>query len=502
MRSSSLSLGIKMALVASILLSIVVVFVGFIFLSVPVDMIAKLGRPSFFSLLIALTFLFASSVFILLSRWFVDRPLQELIHIMSAASSKDFLVRAPVRAGDVIGRLAKSFNQLLERITTLDAFKLESERQLIMAQEELKYKNAIEEKNRAIEKANQDLESRWKELSLLYDFSQELSATLELDELYNLVERLIGSNLGFREFAFLTFEEETECLTVKVTRGIPEEKRIQGMSFRAGEGITGRVFVTQETIYIPDTRKEPGYLYYKGELREDGSFLSIPLLFKKRVVGVLNMFRAGIDQFSSQEIRLLNTLAVELAIALVNAKLYSRTRELSVRDELTQLYNRRHFQEVLPLEIKRAQRFEKPLSLLMLDIDFFKSFNDRYGHLVGDHLLNKFVHIVNSRIREVDFMARFGGEEFVIILPNTSKEDGLKVAEKIRHLVRDYSFFESSTKPEDRLTISVGVASYPEDAQTMEDLVDDADMALYEAKRQGRDRVVLYHQVQKLKVIQ
>lgn len=484
MRPLRLSLGMKMALSASLLLSASAILISSFFLSPRID---------FNLILILLTIVSTSSVFILLSWWFVDRPLRELIAVMSEAPSRDFLVRAPVRAKaqDVIGRLAKSFNRLLERITTLDAFKLETERQLIMAQEELKYKDALEEKNRQIEKANQELDARWREFSLLYDFSQELSATLELEELYNLVEVLIGNRLGFQEFTFLTYEEELQCLVVKVTRGISEEHKIQGMSFRPGEGITGRTFVAQKTNYIPDTSKEPGYLHYKGERREDGSFLSIPLIFKKKVVGVLNMFRKGIDQFTNQEIRLLNTLAVELAISLVNAKLYFRTKELSVRDELTELYNRRHFQEVLPLEIKRAHRFGKPLTLLMIDIDFFKSFNDRYGHLAGDEILKKFVHVVSSHIREVDFMARFGGEEFVIILPNTPKEDGVLVADKIRQFVGGYSFIDGSARPEDRLTISIGLACYPDDGPTIEDLVDAADTALYEAKREGRNQIIV-----------
>ena len=201
------------------------------------------------------------------------------------------------------------------------------------------------------------------------------------------------------------------------------------------------------------------------------------------------MTRPGVDQFSEEEIRFLNTLAVGLAIALVNANLYSRTKELSVRDELTQLYNRRHFQEVLPLEIKRAQRFKKPLCLLMIDIDYFKKYNDRYGHLAGDELLKEFVHLIASKIREVDFFARFGGEEFVLVLPNTPKSDGVKVADKLRMIIRDHKF-SGNGKNSDRLTVSIGVASYPDDARTMEDLVDVADIALYQAKGAGRDQVV------------
>ena len=475
MRFPALSLGTKMGFVASLVLSGVVVVLAFLFLSPQIDVLGRYSRPVFFLLLIGLTVVFSLVVFVLLTRWFVDRPIEELIQVVTTAPARDFLSRAPVHGEDVVSRLAQSFNRLLERITTLDAFKIETERQLIMAQEELKYKEALEEKNRA--------------LFLLYEFSQQVSMTLELDELYNVVENFIGDRLGFREFAFLVYEEENQSLVVRVARGFADQARVRGMSFRAGEGITGRVLSKGELVYLPDTRQDLEYLYYKGEKREDGSFLSIPLIFKKKVVGVLNMTRPGVDQFSEEEIRFLNTLAVGLAIALVNANLYSRTKELSVRDELTQLYNRRHFQEVLPLEIKRAQRFKKPLCLLMIDIDYFKKYNDRYGHLAGDELLKEFVHLIASKIREVDFFARFGGEEFVLVLPNTPKSDGVKVADKLRMIIRDHKF-SGNGKNSDRLTVSIGVASYPDDARTMEDLVDVADIALYQAKGAGRDQVV------------
>jgi diguanylate cyclase (GGDEF)-like protein len=441
-------------------------------------------------LLILAAVVFTSAVFLALWRLFVDRPLQKLIDLMAEAPSKNFLIRAPKKGDGVIGRLYQGFNRLLERITTLDAYKLESERQLVMMQEELKYKQALEEKSRIIEETNKSLEARLKELRLLDEFSRGVSATLEMDELYNVVERFIGDHLGFHEFALLVLEGEEgdeSKLVVKVARGFRDEKRVLGMGFREGEGITGRVWRSGEMTYIPDTSRSEEYLHYKGEKQEDGSFLAMPLVFKQKVVGVLNMFRKGADAFSAQETRFLNTLTVELAIAVVNAKLYSRTRELSVRDELTQLYNRRHFQQILPLEIKRCQRFKRSLSLLMIDIDYFKKYNDRLGHLAGDDCLKEFVRVVNARIREVDFFARFGGEEFVLILPSTSKSDGVVVAEKIAGLVREHEF-----KGAERLTVSIGVAAYPDDAKTVEELIDAADIALYAAKSRGRDRVEIY----------
>jgi len=470
MRHPEFSLGTKMGLVASLILSLIVLGGALIFVPSPSFL--------FLALLILLTVLVTCGIFLLLSRWYIDQPIQELIHVMTMAPASDFLLRAPVRAQDVIGRLSQSFNRLLEQITTLDAFKLETERQLVMVQQELKYKQEMEEKNR--------------ELSLLYDFSQEVSMTLEPDELYDIVDSFLGERLGFTEFAFLVVDETAPRLIVKVARGFFDPTKVLGMNFHPKEGITGRVWIEGKSCYLPNTRQNPEYLHYKGEKREDGAFLSLPIRFKKNMVGVLNMFRPKVNGFSEGERKFLETLASELAIALVNAKLYSKTRELSVRDELTQVYNRRHFQEALPLEIKRAERFQKSFSLLMIDIDYFKKWNDTYGHLAGDACLKEFVSLIQSKIREVDFFARFGGEEFVLILPDTPKKEATHVAEKIRTLVKEHRFLMEGIVDEiPVLTISIGVAAYPEDGLAMEELIDSADVALYRAKQEGRDRVIV-----------
>lgn len=481
-----------MALVASPVLSLIVVGLTSIVFSPKIQLITQIGWHFFLLFLVVVTILLTLLNFTFLSYFFVDRPLKELIAIMATAEKRDFLARAPVRSTDIIGQLAKSFNHLLERITILDAFKIETERELISAQEELKYKKTMEENSRLIEKTNLELQDRLKELSLLHEFSQKITSTLEVDELSHILSAFIVKTLEFKEFVFLVLDEQEKTLTVRAAEGFDESSGVYAMSFHPGEGITGRVWKQKKTDYIPDTRMERHYLYYKGENRQDGSFLSIPLVFKNRVQGVLNFFRPGFNSFSPEEIQFLNTLAVEIGIALVNVKLYSKTRELSVRDELTQLYNRRHFQTVFPLEIKRAQRFGKSLSLLMMDLDHFKKYNDSHGHLEGDECLKEFANLILGNIREVDFFARFGGEEFVLVLPNTPKEDAVKVGEKLRLAVRERPFHKAESQPRGNLSVSMGVSSFPEDGVAMEEIIDAADIALYQAKGAGRDHVLGY----------
>lgn len=257
--------------------------------------------------------------------WFVDRPTRHLIQILELAPTKDFLVRAPEWKGIVIGKLAKSFNQLLEQITKLDAFKLESERQLIAAEQRLRHQEELQRKNQVIESTNRELEARLKELSILHDFSQKTASIAALEELYLLLEQYLADKLGFQEFTFLIFEEASQSVCVKAARGFLDNQRVKGMCFKAGEGVTGRVLETAQPIYIPDTRLEPGYRHYKGEKEEDGSFFSIPLIFQNKIVGVLNMFRNGVDRFSTQERQFLVTLGAEVSIALMLAKAFLKT---------------------------------------------------------------------------------------------------------------------------------------------------------------------------------
>jgi diguanylate cyclase (GGDEF)-like protein len=165
--------------------------------------------------------------------------------------------------------------------------------------------------------------------------------------------------------------------------------------------------------------------------------------------------------------------------------------ELAARDSLTGLYNRRKFDAHLMDEIRRSRRYNRPLALIMIDIDHFKHYNDTYGHVQGDRLLQELAKVLAHSVRSTDFVARYGGEEFVIVLPETNKTCSLRAAEKIRAAVATHPFPMSGSQPGGSLTLSMGVASYPEDMPDSEVLVERADQALYQAKRTGRNRAVM-----------
>lgn len=447
--------------------------------------------------LILSTILGATTAIFLFIHYLVEHPLNSIRDIMKQSEKRHFLLRIPVKTKDVIGDLALAFNHMLEKITRLDAFKMETERELIIAQEELKYKKALEEKTKMIEEANKALEIKVQEQSLLYDIARMLTSTIEKDILFHIIAEALTTKLGIHEFVLLLYNDEKQVLEVQTVVGIENEEELKKITFSIGEGISGKVVRDRQCIYIEDTRQEPGYLYYKGMKTEDGSFLSLPIITQEKLLGVLNLTRPKPNAFSKEEIQLLEAACSQIAISLMNAKLYERMKEISILDELTQVYNRRYFHQMLPREIIRAKRFRKAVTLLMIDIDHFKKYNDANGHIEGDIVLREFAQLIPHCLREVDFWARYGGEEFAVILPSTPKAASKIVMEKILEAVTKHNFPKCKCLPKGRLTVSIGAATYPTDAKDMKGLINRADYTLYEAKRNGRNRYELYKKTPK-----
>lgn len=221
---------------------------------------------------------------------------------------------------------------------------------------------------------------------------------------------------------------------------------------------------------------------------------------KERIEGI----EAGADDFINKpfnRVELLTRIKSLLRIKALNDALEQKVeelekakatlRKLAVTDGLTGLFNYRAFKRQLHLEISRSRRFGLPVSLLMMDIDHFKVYNDRFGHPNGDRVLKLFARLLYENVRDVDCLSRYGGEEFVLILPGTDKKSARIVAEKLRKLVEQFSFPLEKKLPEERVTMSVGVASYPQDTQDEEELIRSTDKALYKAKNTGRNRTVL-----------
>ncbi len=212
----------------------------------------------------------------------------------------------------------------------------------------------------------------------------------------------------------------------------------------------------------------------------------------KEVYGILHLASRYPGAFNEQDLTLANAIGEQLGIALERAELFNEINRLAITDSLTGLYNRRYLNNILEDEIKRSSRYNHPLSFVMIDIDHFKFYNDRNGHPMGDQVLRDLAKILKENTREVDVLFRYGGEEFLILVPEANKDEAVVMAERIRSMVKEFRFPMEEDQPEGDLTISIGVASYPEDGASGELLIEMADRALYQAKRMGRDSVIPY----------
>ena len=348
---------------------------------------------------------------------------------------------------------------------------------------------ALQDHSRDLETENRALQERVAELRTFLNLSTTLSTTLNMEELFRLALHLIGRSLHVEAYSLMLLDGRQERLVVKAAFGLPEAEGDR-LSLRLGEGISGLVAQTGQAMQVPDIRAEPRCLEQEIFRLQRGSFICVPLRLKRReVIGVLNAHKPEPHGFGPGDLDLLQAVATQVVAALENAQLYQRTKELSARDELTGLFNRRHFFETLEKEAQRAVRYHHAFSVLLLDLDDFKRYNDTYGHLQGDEALKALARLLLAKTRRADVVARFGGEEFVLLLPETTAARARVAAEKIRAAVEQHPFPGRDTQPGGRLTVTLGVATCLGDAEDTLAVVDLADRAMYLGKEQGGNQV-------------
>ena len=373
---------------------------------------------------------------------------------------------------------------LRQRLRDLEA-QLQAQARELRALEKIE---TLQERAGTLEAENRALRARVEELHTFLSLSKGLAATLNLEELFRLALHLIGRALRVDAYALLLLDEARERLVVKAACGLPEAGAGE-RTVRRGEGLSGLVAETGQALLVPDVSAEPRAQAELFRLPR-GAFLGVPLRCPGReLLVVLAAQTPEPHGFALADLDLFQAVANQVAAALENAQLYQRTRELSTRDDLTGLFNRRHFFEQLEKEVQRARRYRRAFALLLLDLDGFKGYNDTYGHLQGDEALREVARLLLASTRRADTVARFGGEEFIILLPEITAPGALVVAEKIRAAVAAYPFAGRAPQPGGRLTATLGLASYPTDAEDGLELLDRADRALYLGKQQGGNRV-------------
>lgn len=420
-------------------------------------------------------------------------PAQNMMMATKAISEGNLNYRIEHIPTGEFGELASSFNSMMQGISDRHDQSIVKERELTKAQEELKYKDILEEKNQTIVNTNNELKEHLKEISTLLQLNQAMASTLDLDTLFDRVINSLCELLECHMASLLLYNRGDETLEVSHSIGIPQNV-LSDASFSLNEGISGEAARTHKAIYVKDLKKDERYLNYKGELPPEGSLLSMPLLSKDRLNGVLNLHHKQVDGFTEYDIKMARAVANQVAVSIENTQLYEQAKQQSITDELTGLANRRHFQDILQREIVHAQRYSTNISMIMIDIDHFKKYNDTHGHLQGDIALKEAANIFLQNTRGIDLTARFGGEEFIILLPKTTIAGARITAEKLREIFEAEEFTgEGDSQPGGKMTISLGVASYPEHIEDMNQLLDLADRALYQAKKEGRNRVAIWN---------
>jgi diguanylate cyclase (GGDEF)-like protein len=265
---------------------------------------------------------------------------------------------------------------------------------------------------------------------------------------------------------------------------------------RIGEGISGRVLESGEPLII-DNLLVAGLTPAAAERNyKTNSFISYPITMGGRKIGVLNVTdKVSGDAFDSVDLSLLEVIGPQIAVALERAEWQERATQfqlMSITDPLTGLLNRRYLEERLTEELNRSKRYSYPMSCLMIDIDDFKSYNDRNGHQAGDVALKITAHSLKAALRSADIACRYGGEEFCILLPQTSLSEAGVIAERMRQKVAEAHYPYGKNQPGGTVSISIGVSTFGKNIDTPDSVIAAADRALYNAKHLGKNRVEFY----------
>jgi diguanylate cyclase (GGDEF)-like protein len=292
----------------------------------------------------------------------------------------------------------------------------------------------------------------------------------------------------------MIFDETSQELSIKCVKGL-NEKIVQNLRVKPGQGIAGLVFETGRSLLVKNVDQDPRFTERQRARYKTKSLICVPLKINQRKIGIINLTDKIGDGFDENDLRLVESIASHASVALDRTDYYKMSedlRKVSITDSLTDLYNRRFFQDRISEEIERSRRHGLPVSLIMLDIDNFKQYNDTYGHLAGDEALRLTAAILKHSVRNIDRVARYGGEEFAVILPMTEIAAARDIAERIRSGMAGRYFPDDALRATVKLTASLGIASFPQNADNLFDLVGSADKALYVAKVNGKNRVALF----------
>jgi len=329
------------------------------------------------------------------------------------------------------------------------------------------------------------------ELAILHDVAKALTSSLNLDSILQTIMEKVAAYFRPDTWSLLMTDDEHKELYFAIAVGDASES-LKSIRLRIGEGIAGWVAKYGEPLLVPDVTKDQRFSSRIDEMTKwkTKSILCVPLASKNRILGVIQLINVDMTSFGDDQVMLLQSLADYAAIAIDNAHSVEKIQELTITDDCTGLYNARHLYNTIESEVYRSTRFGYEFSVLFLDLDRFKLVNDSHGHLVGSRLLSEIGATIKSRLRLIDYAFRYGGDEFVVLLPQTSKHSALVVARRLIDILRN-TRFHLGEGLDLNIRASMGVASFPDDAKNAHDLIRQADEMMYTIKNTSRDAIAV-----------
>ncbi|GBE05231.1 MAG TPA: sensor domain-containing diguanylate cyclase [Nitrospirae bacterium] len=327
------------------------------------------------------------------------------------------------------------------------------------------------------------LRAKRKELGFFEDITRILISSLSMKKILAMIMRKTKAMIGAEAWSILLLDEEGEELYFERVQG-KETKKVKKFRIKVGEGIAGWVAKEGVPVIVPDVGCDARFSGKIDKLLDfkTRSLMCIPIKIEDKVIGVLEIVnKVTGEPFTKDDLDLILKFVNHAAMAIERASLYLKMEELTLTDDVTNLFNTRYLNRAIEIEIERSDRYGSPFTVIFMDIDSFKKVNDQHGHLVGGKVLREMSQLLLNSLRTVDIVARYGGDEFVVVLPQTTPKAGFYVGERLRKAVEQHVFLKNEGYHL-RITASFGVASYPENAKSKEELFRIADEAMYKGK--------------------
>jgi diguanylate cyclase (GGDEF)-like protein len=351
------------------------------------------------------------------------------------------------------------------------------------------------------QRMRQDLYRKFDRFAAISELTKAITPIQSDKTLLRTILEKSAELLKAEQGSLMLLDHETDVLLLEAKKGIVEGVS-EKLRINRGEGISGKVAEFGEPFLVENLESDPRIHQKNRQHYKTRSFVSVPLKIEDRIIGVLNLAdKSSGEVFNEEDLKLVQSLANQAAIVMERNIFYNKTEELkklTITDHLTGLLNRRYLYERLKDEVARSERHGNQLSLLMLDLDGFKYCNDTLGHLFGDQTLKVIAEILLNTVRSMDVVARYGGDEFMVILPETAESRAIDIAERLRsnvvrsNVVKTALLTEGVAVGPCALTASIGVACYPEHGETVELLIENVDKALYRAKNKGKNRIEVF----------